>query len=329
MAQATQEGSRPEESEMEGFLPIHLRTLQCVERLDFDLYIRTPSDSLPTLYREASLPFEQERRKRLIENNVDMLWVRAGDRVKYRHYVERHLEPILADLNIPIQARTALLYESCQELVKDVLLAPHSRELMKRSGQAVQHIVNHLYGNHEAFACLVQLTWHDYETYTHSVDVCVFATALACRVGFHQDKAREVSLGALLHDVGKSMIDTAILKRDGPLSAAEWSIMRRHPVESERILREHGITSRIVLDIARHHHEKLTGDGYPDRLPAKGITPWVRIVTIADIFSALTTQRSFGRRMHSFEALQLMRDEMGAGLDRAYLREFIKLLSGK
>ena len=64
---------------------------------------------------------------------------------------------------------------------------------------------------------------------------------------------------------------------------------------------------------------------YSLRIP-KGITPWVRLVTIADVFSALTTKRSFGERLSSFDALQLMRDEMGTGLDRRYMREFVRLL---
>lgn len=311
------------------YQPIHLRTLQHDAILEFDLFISHPPGSGTTLYREASLPFSRDARERLMENSIETLWVRAADRALYRRYVETHLGVILGDETLPLEERAALLYESCQELVKTVLRDPRSKALIRRCGLAVQHMVGLLYGNSAAFTCLAQLTWKDYETYSHCVDVCVFATALACRLGFKQEKAREIALGALLHDVGKCELEPAILKKAGPLSDAEWDLMRQHPLHSERILRDNGIHERVVLDIARHHHEKLSGDGYPDGLPAKGITPWVRIVTIADVFSALTTDRSFGKRMRSFEALQLMRDEMGSALDARYLREFVKLLAGQ
>jgi len=122
----------------------------------------------------------------------------------------------------------------------------------------------------------------------------VFGVALAQRLGLGSPgEQREFGYGAFLHDVGKSMIDSAILNCTGKLSDDQWKQMKLHPVYSHHILKEQGGLQQIALDVARHHHEKLHGRGYPDGLPGEQTSPWARVCAIADIFDALTTQRSY------------------------------------
>ena len=311
------------------FQPVFLRTLQSNAVISFDLFIRNPPESGPTLYREASLPFVQEARERLVESKIDVLWVREADHANYHRYVEDHLSTILADKGLPLQQRSALLYRTTQTLVKELLESSACAKILQRGRRVVEHLTHLLASNTTAFSCLAQLATHSAATYAHCVDVCVFATALAHRLGFQEEKAMEISLGCLLHDVGKRQIDAALLHREGELSPEEQTVLRQHPIIGERILAENGIKSRIVLDIVRHHHENLAGNGYPDVLPAAAVRPWVRIASIANTFSALTAPRPPQKPLGSFQALQNMRDEMSDQFDRPYLREFIKLLAGR
>ncbi|MFP4500891.1 MAG: HD-GYP domain-containing protein [Candidatus Hydrogenedentota bacterium] len=310
----------------DGFCPVLLNTFRRGGIVNFDLFIRQPGGAAPGLYHEAARAFGQDAREDLAARKINELWMRHEDRPHLCRYVEEHLSAIRADTGMPLEVRAALLYETAQELVKEVLQSPRSRTLLNRAATIAQHMVRFLSCNTGAFSCLAQCTWRTYETYTHCVDVCVFASGLAAWLGFKDDKAFDIALGALIHDIGKSEIDPEILRRNGPLSDQEWQVIHQHPIWGEQMLRDTGITNRVVLEIVRHHHEKLSGDGYPDALPGAGIRMPVRIVTIADIFSALTAKRPFGERMGSYDALRLMSKTMGHTLDRSYLRQFVKLL---
>lgn len=309
------------------FVPIPLAAVRQDTETSFDLFIRPKPGAAPTLYRSASLPFSEEALQRLMKRNIKVLWIRAADRAHYRHYVEENLGAILADPGIPLVKRSELLYDSAQEMVKDVLADPRASGMVRRSGLLVQHMVKFMYTESRAFQHLIKVTSYDYYTYTHSVDVFVYSVAVGKHLNHGEMQVRELGQGALLHDIGKSLIDPGILNCKGALSDEQWTVMRKHPAFGEQLLREQGVASRMMLDIVRHHHEKTTGKGYPDGLPAQAISPWVRIVTIADIFSALTTRRPYKEAMSTFSALQLMKEKMADELDKQYFRVFVQLMS--
>ncbi len=102
--------------------------------------------------------------------------------------------------------------------------------------------------------------------------------------------------------------------------------MKYHPVHGYNLLRDHGLKDGIILDVTRHHHEKLTGKGYPDSLPADEISMFARMSTISDIFDALTTRRSYKEALPSFDALRLMKGEMANELDRDLFEKFVEMM---
>ena len=104
--------------------------------------------------------------------------------------------------------------------------------------------------------------------------------------------------------------------------------MRAHPEEGVKLLQKTGCLGEIAQDIVLCHHEKLNGHGYPHKLKGDQISPFVRIVTIADIFDALTTERFHQKRMSSFEALKLMRESMRDELDMDLFRNFVTMMGG-
>ncbi|MCC6143446.1 MAG: HD domain-containing protein [Candidatus Hydrogenedentes bacterium] len=292
----------------------------------FNIYLKPGSASAPVLYRGADLPFTEETRQRLVEHAVQEVYIASNDEAVYLRYLEENLGPILADETISIEHRSSMLYHSATNVIKELLADPRAGDLLSRSNALVEHTTQLMRHQNQALRSLMRVSSYDYYTYTHSVNVFVFSLSLAQRLGFGGEELQRFGQGALLHDVGKSRLNAEIVNSRGRLTEDQWVQMRLHPVYGCEILEEQGCTDEIILDVTRHHHEKLTGKGYPDGLAGKEISCWARICTIADIFDALTTRRSYKTALNSFPSLRLMHEEMADELDQGYFRIFVEML---
>ena len=130
-----------------------------------------------------------------------------------------------------------------------------------------------------------------------------------------------MTLGALVHDIGKTKTPLKILDKPGKLSDAELRTMRRHPVEGYEILMKNPDLGDEVAMVARSHHEYMDGSGYPDGLRGNEIPDIVRVMTVIDIFSALIEARSYKRSLQPMDAYVLLQ-EMGDKLDQDVVRAF-------
>ena len=293
----------------------------------FDIHINTQADRAPVLYREKNLPVTSHVFESLEENKHEFVFVSTDQEKEYLKYAEENLDNVLTDESVPVEEKCQVLYSCAQGLVAQVLEEPRSRELIQRSRDLVHTTNEFMIGERSAFSHLLKLVSYDYYTYTHSVNVYVFSVTLAQRAGFTDPELlREFGEGVLLHDIGKSMIDPSITNCKSKLNDEQWQSMRMHPVYGYDIMAEHGSLSDMALGVVRHHHEKIRGGGYPDNLKGKQIEPLVRITTIADIFDALTTRRSYKNALESFEALKIMRDEISRDLDEEYFRMFVGMM---
>jgi diguanylate cyclase (GGDEF)-like protein len=133
---------------------------------------------------------------------------------------------------------------------------------------------------------------------------------LARTLGYRQEELEAIEIGALLHDIGKSRVSERILNKPGPLTAAEWEEMRRHPVASDRMLSELEVHP-FVRQIARSTHERIDGQGYPDGLAGDEIPLPARIVLVADAFDALASDRPHRPARPVSEALEELRANAG------------------
>jgi HD-GYP domain-containing protein (c-di-GMP phosphodiesterase class II) len=146
---------------------------------------------------------------------------------------------------------------------------------------------------------------HNY-SFRHSMFVCGTLTYFANGIGIGGAELDHLTVGGLLHDIGKSQVPLEILDKPGKLDEGEWKVMKMHPQHSRTILlREQGLDSDTVA-MAVHHHEKLDGTGYPDGLSGAQIGDHVRLMAIADVYSALIDKRSYKAAMSHEAALDLM-----------------------
>ncbi|MBV9521977.1 MAG: HD-GYP domain-containing protein [Alphaproteobacteria bacterium] len=158
---------------------------------------------------------------------------------------------------------------------------------------------------------------HDEVTGNHILRVNEYAFALAKGLGRPRAWCEEIRYSAQLHDVGKLSIDTAVLQKKGRLSAAQWREMRRHPLYGYEILRS---SPRLAMaaDIARCHHEKWDGSGYPAGLAGTEIPLAARIVAVADIYDALRAARPYKPGLSHEEACAIMLEGDGRIEPRAH-----------
>ncbi len=132
------------------------------------------------------------------------------------------------------------------------------------------------------------------------------------RLGIEEEEIAALRIGGVVHDIGKVAVPDAILLKPSALTPEEWSVMREHPVVGARICG--GLKSfKLVVPIIRHHHEKMNGTGYPDRLKGDAIPRAARVLQIVDVFDALTTVRPYKKAMPDEAAIVVMREEVAKG----------------
>jgi len=176
------------------------------------------------------------------------------------------------------------------------------------------------------FALAKALEARDDNTSSHSLNVTKYSMLLGEHLGLDPEELRALSQGALLHDLGKIGIPDDILKKPGGLDDSEFEIIKKHPMLTSDIL-DSLETSDHFAAIARSHHERWDGTGYPDGLNGEDIPLLARIVAIADAWDAMTSDRVYRAAMSDNIALAIFEREKDSGQWDPYLADkFIDLI---
>lgn len=322
-------GPAPDGQVGANLIPIPLESLRLDTEINFRIYVLTEKDKEPVLYRAENLNFTQKAKKRLQEHYVEHVYIDSSDRDEYWQYIECNLDNILADEGIDSQQKANIVYSSANYLIERLFENPWMREGIRRSEELVESTACFLLRDETAFKHFLSVRSYDYYTYTHSVNVYAFCIALAARVGIEEmSDILVLGKGALLHDIGMSLVDKRIVNKSGPLNAKEWAAVKKHPMRGVEILRETGgAIPEDCYAVVSQHHERCDGSGYPEGLSKKRIHPYARLVAVVDVFDAMTTQRLYGEAFTSFTAFLTMKNEMRAGLDQDMFREFVQLMA--
>ena len=315
----------PESQPTEAFIPIDLDGLVLDTVLDFNLFLPAGKGRL-LFFRSPNLEFNVTHRTRLIDNNVRTVYIRAQERGRYQHYLEQHLPDVIASPDIPAKRKADLLYSVSSNVVQDCLNDPRSDAIVPRTKRLAESTIDFVLRSDRSVSQLGTLMATDYYTYTHSINVSVFAVALAHKAGVDRADLADFATGALLHDIGKSEVPKELLVKPGRLSDEEFQAIQQHVVHGERLLNNHRTLSAMAMLPVKQHHEKLDGSGYPRGLEKDQVHLFGRISAIADVFDAMTTNRSYQRAMKPFDALFLMRSKLRQKFDQELLETFIRLL---
>jgi putative two-component system response regulator len=170
-----------------------------------------------------------------------------------------------------------------------------------------------------------QIENHDLETFRHVDRVAAFSYAIGKDLGFSANRLRDLVMAGQMHDVGKIGLPSYILTKPGKLTDDEWAHIKQHPGKGEDIvLRIRDIAS--IAHVVRHHHERFDGSGYPDGLAGEAIPLEARIISVADTFDALTSQRPYRPALTIEDAKAELRAVAGRQLDPQLVDVMIKLM---
>lgn len=188
----------------------------------------------------------------------------------------------------------------------------------------VDEISGSVMRNPGALLSLARLKNKDDYTYLHSVAVCALMIALGRQRGFEGEELRSLGMAGLLHDIGKVGIPEEVLNKPGRLTDEEFEIIKQHPVSGWEILKASYDVDETALDVCRHHHERVDGKGYPDKLSGEALSVFARMGAVCDVYDAITSERCYKDPWEPAVALRKMAEWREGQFDEAIFQAFVK-----
>ncbi|PKG85211.1 phosphohydrolase [Colwellia sp. 75C3] len=185
--------------------------------------------------------------------------------------------------------------------------------------------IDAIFNSPDSLACMLNIREKDHYLLEHSVAVSVYITLFARYLGLERNIIEQLSIGAFLHDIGKIKIPNEILNKPGKLTDDEFTIMKTHANHSIDIIKETPGISALSLEVATLHHEKLNGCGYPFQVKGENISLYGRMISICDIFDALTATRVYKKGFAHGKSFAILRELASQNqLDSKLVDQFIK-----
>ena len=230
------------------------------------------------------------------------LLLRAGERLTVamvRHLTQRGVSQVYVnDAYLPDIAPDADVDEPTRSLLNETLhkaldgVAEGDALDVEGVERAASLLTRQLGDQPSVLFSLSRLRAIDEATVQHSVNVAILAMLAASQFGLAPEDRTALGMGGLLHDIGKTLVPLAVLRKPGPLDEAEWAEMRRHPELGHRLIVERAPTADPrVAEVALRHHERLDGKGYPDGLGGDAIALFARLTMVADVWDAMVSAR--------------------------------------
>lgn len=180
--------------------------------------------------------------------------------------------------------------------------------------------------NPDAMACMVNIKQKDDYTYHHALASAVWALVFGGHLDLDQDDLKSLATGAMLLDVGKTKLPTALLQKKGRLDEREYEEVKRHVEYGLEILDNTADVDPIVRAIVRTHHERHDGSGYPEGLSGNDIPVFGRIAGVIDTFDAMTTQRPHATAMSTYDVMRHLLDNADTLFQAEIIERFIQVV---
>lgn len=238
--------------------------------------------------------------------------------------ISEELRETIENTRIPPQQKAEVVYSHSLKMMTNILEDPNPENILSGK-KMVYDIVDHILADDETADAMAMITSHDYYTYTHSVNVGMLSVLLAKALfkDSHDHNMKELGAGFFLHDLGKCDVPLQLINKAGRLSDEEWQVMRNHPRRGNKLLSEADQLTKECGVIVMQHHEREDGSGYPFGLSKDEIHLYARICSIADVFDALTSTRAYKKKLPTFDALAIMREEMLHHFNQELFKQFV------
>lgn len=312
------------------YRPINFEFLSKSKTLSFDIYCKSDAFGQTHFvkFASASIPKHQEKIRQLLESRdfVEQFYIHEEDLFKYYDHATETLKKIMSSDTVSLREKTKTMYNVTQEIMKDFFEQSASTKAL-HSSEKVMEIMEDCMSSHDvSFGAVSQIVNKDYYTYTHSVNVGLYCMTFGVKCEMGRGDIRDLGLGGMLHDVGKSKVPRDILNKNGKLTDEEFGVIQLHSLWGEEILNDMACYAPNVVNMCAQHHEKFEGGGYHKHLAGEEISFHARVCKIMDVFDALTTRRSYKEALQAFDTLTLMRKKMNGHFDPGLLDKFIRLM---
>ncbi|NOJ73453.1 HD-GYP domain-containing protein [Paenibacillus alvei] len=219
----------------------------------------------------------------------------------------------------------ATIRKQFKRLIEEAMTRKRSAShttLKREFFEVLDAIIGDLYGNHKAMVMLNDMQTTDHYLFRHSLNVCVYTTLLGLHNGYPRNELRTLSMGALLHDIGKTQINLNILNKPGSLSNDEFVQMKKHTEIGYYMLKNEPNIPLLAAHCAYQHHERLNGSGYPRGIKSPDIHEYAKWIGITDSYDAMTTHRVYRKAMLPHEALEILYTGSGTQYEQRMLELF-------
>ena len=237
--------------------------------------------------------------------DLDLFAVKIKRAIEKRMYVLMH-KAYEENLEFEVEKKTKELW------AKNILLDNYSQQLEEQTLNTITTLQ-------------VALEEKDKYTAGHTKRVTQYARTIGETLGLSGDDLHALTWAGQIHDIGKLVIDVSCIQKPGPLSDGEWERVTKHPEIGYNIVKPLEFLSREAV-IIKHHHERLDGGGYPDKLNGDAIDPLTRILTVADSYDAMTSKRSYKLNKSMEDAIEELYNCAGSQFDPEVVEAFVKKL---
>ncbi|QZY54997.1 HD-GYP domain-containing protein [Crassaminicella profunda] len=206
-------------------------------------------------------------------------------------------------------------------------LHDQSEQQIEDLQQVTKLIVDDIFSQKEIMINLVDIKSTDNYTYNHSVNSAILALTLGIGYGLNRNDLYDLTMGAMLHDVGKMFIPKDILNKEGKLTPEEYKIVQEHTTRGYNHLRENSDMGNKIRIVSLQHHERVDGSGYPFGLKEEQIYSLSKITAVAEVYDALTSDRSYRRAVPPNEAVEYIMGSGGSHFNIDMVKTFCKKIN--
>lgn len=257
------------------------------------------------------------------------VYIKEDAEVPEETFISAKAAEMIKKLEVPDRTKVKLT-ESVKERVAEGIQFLFNNTESAEFEEAADSITNELMKailEDDAIAVDISiLKVSDEYTFKHSVDVATMAMIIAKTYGLSEKEIYEIGIAGLLHDIGKAKIPNEVLNKPDKLTNKEFELMKMHSTYGYQILKEKGNISNSVLLGVLQHHEKINGKGYPSGVASDKISLYARIISIADIYDALVTERPYKKAFSQRDAVEMimsMTGELDIGAMKSFLESII------
>jgi len=305
--------------------------------IEFNIYLRQKNNYV--LYATPE-NFSEDHKNRLVERGVEFLYIDNNELLTYEKFIEKSLPGVLADKSVPLKEKTKILYAHSTNVVETFFEQSSNGYAREENQGKIVDLVNNMYNffedNPNAVQSVRSLISTNYKEYIHCINTALYTLSLLMHHHAHNSEVagpaprksfiKQVGVGALLHDIGKAKVASAILNKPGALSPGEFAEIKKHPIHGVEMCQFMQL-DQTVTHCVLFHHEKLDGSGYPTG--TCNIPLHVQAITVADMFDAITCDRPYRtHKVSTFDALKIITKDTEKGrLNRELVASFIAMIS--